>query len=149
MDLRFEVIPTSHPDARKMLAGFNAEIRARFGFSVAGQAAPEDMDPPGGRFIVAYAAGEPVASGGLRTWEPGVCEIKRMFVASGARRHGYGKLVLQALERTAREAGFHRIVLDTLGERMDATTLYEGSGYQRIPAYNENPYASAWFAKDL
>jgi GNAT superfamily N-acetyltransferase len=149
MALRFEVVPTSHPDARKMLAGFNADIRARYGFSVSGQAAPEDMDPPGGRFIVAYEGDQVVASGGFRTWEPGVCEIKRMFVAPDARRHGYGKDVLKALERTAREAGFRRIVLDTLGERMDATTLYEGSGYKRIPAYNENPYATAWFAKDL
>jgi hypothetical protein len=28
-------------------------------------------------------------------------------------------------------------------------SLYDASGYERIPAYNENPYASAWFAKDL
>jgi hypothetical protein len=27
--------------------------------------------------------------------------------------------------------------------------FYDTTGYERIPAYNENPYASAWFAKDL
>jgi GNAT superfamily N-acetyltransferase len=107
------------------------------------------MDPPGGRFVVAYEEDVPVASGGIRTWEPGVCEIKRMFVSPGSRRHGYGRAVLEALERTAREAGFRKIVLDTMGSHTEAMTLYDGSGYARVPAYNENPYASAWFAKDL
>ncbi len=146
---RFVVVPTSHPDARRMLAGFFAEIRSRLGFDLSRQASAEDMDAPGGRFVIAYQGDEPVASGGIRTWEPGVCEIKRMFVSPGARRRGHGRAVLEALERTAREAGFRRIVLDTLGSHTEAMTLYDGSGYERIPAYNENPYASAWFAKDL
>ena len=147
--LRFAVVPTSHPDAQQMMAGFYAEIRTRFGFDLSRQALAADMDPPGGRFVVAYEDARAVASGGIRTWEPGVCEIKRMFVAPGARRHGYGRAVLEALERTAREAGFKRVVLDTLGSHTEAMTLYDGSGYARVPAYNENPYASAWFAKDL
>lgn len=142
-------VPTSHPDARRMLAGYFAEIRRRFGFDLSGQAEPEDMDPPGGRFLVAYDGDAPVASGGIRTWEPGVCEIRRMYVAVAARRHGHGRRLLVALERVAREAGFRRVLLDTLGSHVEANTLYDGSGYERIAAYNENPYASAWFAKDL
>ena len=149
MTLHFEVVPTSHPHARQMLAEFYGEIRKRFGFDVSKQAVVEEMDPPGGRFVVAYEGDRPVASGGIRTWEPGVCEIKRMFVSPGQRRHGYGRKLLDALERTAREAGFRRIVLDTLASHVDAMTLYDSAGYARVPAYNENPYASAWFAKDL
>jgi GNAT superfamily N-acetyltransferase len=149
MPLHFAVVPTAHPDARRMLAAYFSEIRRRFSMNVAGQANAEEMDPPGGRFVVAYEQETPVASGGIRTWEPGVCEIKRMFVSPGSRRKGYGRAVLEALERTAREAGFHRIVLDTMGSHTEAITLYDGSGYARVPAYNENPYATAWFAKDL
>ena len=149
MPLRFAVVPTAHPDARRMLAAYFSEIRTRFSMDVSRQANAEDMDPPGGRFVVAYEHDTPVASGGIRTWEPGVCEIKRMFVSPGSRRHGYGRAVLEALERTAREAGFRRIVLDTMGSHTEAMTLYDGSGYARVAAYNENPYASAWFAKDL
>jgi GNAT superfamily N-acetyltransferase len=149
MPLRFAVIPTSHPDAKRMLAGYYREIRERFGFDVSRQLAPEDMDPPGGRFLVAYDGDEPVASGGIRTWEKGVCEIKRMFVSHDARRHGHGRQLLEALEQAARDAGFRRIVLDTLESHAEAMSLYDASGYERIPAYNENPYASAWFAKDL
>jgi GNAT superfamily N-acetyltransferase len=149
MPLHIAQVQTSHPDARRMLAGYFAEIRQRFGFDMSGQAAPEDMDPPGGRFLVAYDGDEPVASGGIRTWEAGVCEIKRMYVTAPARRLGHGRVLLEALEKAARAAGFRRVVLDTLGSHVEANTLYDGSGYERISAYNENPYASAWFAKDL
>src|SRR5580700_6392533 len=118
MPLRFAVVPTSHADARQMLAGFHAEIRARFGFDLSRQAAPEDMDAPGGRFLVAYDGDKPVAGGGIRTWEPGVCEIKRMYVAQDARGHGYGRELLDALEAAASDAGFRRIVLDTLASHI-------------------------------
>jgi GNAT superfamily N-acetyltransferase len=148
-ELRFDVVPTSHPDARKLLVQFYAEIRARFGFDLSRQASVEDMDPPGGRFIVAYEGALAVACGGFRTWEPGVCEMKRMYVASETRRHGYGRKLLAALEQAARDAGFKRSVLDTLNAHIDATRFYDETGYDRIPAYNENPYASAWFAKNL
>ena len=147
--LRFAAVPTSHADARKLLADYYGEIRQRFGFNVSGQAAAEDMDPPGGRFVIAYEGEEPVASGGIRTWEPGVCEIKRMYVTPAARRLGHGRALLEALERAAVELGFRRIVLDTLDSHVDAMKFYDTTGYQRVPAYNENPYASAWFAKDL
>ena len=106
--LRIAVVPTSHPEARRMLADYYAEIRRRFGFGVSGQADAEDMDPPGGRFLIAYEDDRPVASGGIRTWEPGVCEIKRMFVVPEARRRGYGRQLLAAVERVAAEAGFRR-----------------------------------------
>lgn len=149
MSVRFDLRPTSHPDARQMLAGFYAEIRTRFGFDVSRQADAADMDPPGGRFLIGYEDEKPVASGGIRTWDIGVCEIKRMYVAPGGRRKGLGRLLLEALEQTAREAGFRRIVLDTLDSHTDAMALYDAQGYARVPAYNENPYASAWFAKDL
>ena len=149
MSLRFDVVPTSHPDARRMLAAYYAEIRKRFGFDVSRQAAPEDMDPPGGRFVVAYEGRRrlPAAASG-----PGSRVCARSSECSWRptrARHGHGRAVLEALERTAREAGFRRIVLDTMGSLTEAMTLYDGSGYARVPAYNENPYASAWFAKDL
>lgn len=150
MPLRFCPLLTSHPDARAMLSGYFGEIRARFGFDVSRQAALEDMHPPGGRFLVGYEADRPVACGGIRTWERGAsCEIKRMFVVSDARRHGYGRELLAALEGAARDAGFKRVLLDTLDSLVEAVALYDDSGYARIGAYNENPYASAWFAKDL
>ena len=104
-----------------MLRGFFAEIRKRFGFDVSGQANAEDMDPPGGRFLVAYEGNEPVASGGIRTWEPGVCEIKRMFVTAPARRHGHGRHLLEALDRLP---GDFRVRLSSLEAAEARNVLY-------------------------
>ncbi|HEY6458880.1 MAG TPA: GNAT family N-acetyltransferase [Polyangiaceae bacterium] len=147
--LRFAEVLTSHPDARALLARFHAEIRARFGFDLSRQASLEDLEPPGGRFLVAYDGDRPVACGGFRTWEPGVCEMKRMYVEPDARRHGHGRALLAALEETARASGFRRCVLDTLDSHVDANRFYDTTHYERVEAYNENPYASAWFAKNL
>lgn len=147
--LRFAEVLTSHPDARELLARFHAEVRARFRVNLSQQVSFEDLEPPGGRFLVAYDGDRPVACGGFRTWEPGVCEIKRMYVEPEARRHGHGRALLAAIEDAARAAGFHRCVLDTLDSHVDANRFYDTTGYQRVEAYNENPYASAWFAKEL
>ena len=51
--------------------------------------------------------------GGLRQLEPGVGEIKRMFVTASARGRGHGRRLLDELERLAAEAGHRRIRLIT------------------------------------
>lgn len=147
--VRFVLLPTSHADSRRMLAAFYSEIRRRLGFDVSRQSDEADLDPPGGRFIVGYEDGVPVACGGIRTWDAGACEVKRMFVMPAARRRGVGRRLLGAIEAAAREAGFRRVLLDTLDSHAEAVALYDSSGYERVPAYNENPYAGAWFAKTL
>ena len=36
------------------------------------------------------------------------------------------------------------------GQRLtEAIAMYERSGYRHIERYNDNPYAEAWFEKDL
>jgi pyruvate dehydrogenase E1 component alpha subunit len=145
--LRIEPIATAHPDAQAMLGRYYDELRSRFGMNVA--APPGDMDPPGGAFFIAYEGDKPVASGGIRSLELGTCEIKRMYVEPDARRRGYARVLLDALEARAREMGFRRVVLDTIAGLGEANSLYEKSGYQRVAAYNDNPHATVWFEKAL
>ena len=57
--------------------------------------------------------------------------------------------MLRHLEQVARRLGHTRAVLDTNGALGEAIALYERSGYVRIARYNDNPYAEAFFAKDL
>jgi len=87
---------------------------------------------PGAAWIVAYDEERPVGCGGLRPLEPGVAEIKRMFVTAGARGRGYGRLLLRELERRARAGGNGRVRLlstEVLGE---ALALYEAEGYEVV-----------------
>ena len=72
-----------------------------------------------------------------------------MFVAREARRRGVGRRLLGALEAAAGELGAARVVLDTAEPLVEAAVLYASAGYRAIPRYNANPYAAAWFEKDI
>ena len=69
---------------------------------------PDEMVPPHGAFLVGYEDGRPVAIGGLRRLEDGVCEIKRMYVVPDARSRGVGRALLGALEDAARAIGYEQ-----------------------------------------
>jgi GNAT superfamily N-acetyltransferase len=90
------------------------------------------FDGPGTAWLVLYEGGRAVACGGLRAIEPGIGEIKRMFVTAGARGRGHGRALLAELERRAREAGYERVRLYTTEVLHEARALYADAGYHRI-----------------
>src|SRR5271155_6218631 len=61
---------------------------------------PDNLIPPTGCFIVAYLDGAPIGCGALKVKEKDatIGEIKRMWVAAGARGLGVGRRMLMALE---------------------------------------------------
>jgi GNAT superfamily N-acetyltransferase len=94
-----------------------------------------EFAPPTGGFLVGYLDGVPVAMGGVRRHEPGVVEIKRMYVVPEARGQGLSRAMLAALEDLARELGAHRVVLETGSKQPEAVRLYETSGYEQIDGF--------------
>jgi hypothetical protein len=58
-------------------------------------------------------------------------------------------LLLGALEGAARELGATEGVLDTNATLDAALALYRLHGWHEVAAYNDNPYATHWFAKEL
>jgi GNAT superfamily N-acetyltransferase len=94
-----------------------------------------EFAPPTGGFLVGYLGGVPVAMGGVRRHEPGVVEIKRMYVVPEVRGQGLSRAMLAALEDLARELGAHRVVLETGSKQPEAVRLYETSGYQQIDGF--------------
>jgi GNAT superfamily N-acetyltransferase len=136
----------------ELLEEYYAEVRARYpGWSPeqGATASTDEMGPPGGRFLVAYLGGRPVACGTVKRLDDATGEIKRMYVRPEARGHGVARAVLAELERAAGELGYERVVLDT-GDRMpEAQALYRSSGYAETADYNGNPWAAVWFEKRL
>ena len=77
----------------------------------------------------------------MRPLGPDVAEIKRMYVAPGARSRGVGRALLAALEEAARELGYARVRLDAGEEQRHSRALFADAGYRAIPAYNGNHIA--------
>jgi GNAT superfamily N-acetyltransferase len=94
-----------------------------------------EFAPPTGGFLVGYLGGVPVAMGGVRRHEPGVVEIKRMYVVPEVRGQGLARAMLAALEDLARELGAHRVVLETGSKQPEAVRLYETSGYEQVEGF--------------
>jgi GNAT superfamily N-acetyltransferase len=110
---------------------------------------PDELSPPGGAFLVAQVDGRPAGCGGLRRLGPTTAEIKHMWIDPSARGRGVGRQLLTALEQAARALGYEVMRLDTSLHLNEALGLYRSSGYDEIPAYNDNPYAAHWFEKSL
>lgn len=147
-----EVDPRS-PVARAAVGQYFAELDDRFptGFDVAAAEADDRVDPDlhAVRFVVATSDGEPVACGGVRELGPGVGEIKRMWVHDGWRGAGLGSRLLRHLEDVSARMGHHEVRLDTNGTLVEAIAMYERAGYRATERYNDNPYAQAFFVKDV
>jgi GNAT superfamily N-acetyltransferase len=107
---------------------------------------PDEMAPPDGAFLVGYAAGLPIAIGGVRRLGDGICEIKRLYVVPAARSGGAGRALLVALEDAARELGYSRVRLDAGPRQEHSRTLFEKAGYVEIGRYNDN-HIAVYFAE--
>ncbi|TFW13215.1 MarR family transcriptional regulator [Massilia arenosa] len=140
-------------EARACLDAYLAELNARFegGFDPARSvsAAPDELVPPRGWFLLARLDGEPAGCGALKRLDGGVGELKRMWVAPAARGLGVAQRLLDALEAQAVSAGVTVLRLDTNRTLAEAQRLYLRNGYAEIAAYNDNPYADHWFEKRL
>jgi GNAT superfamily N-acetyltransferase len=148
--LREELL--DEPGGRAMIAGFEEDIAERYPGWTPGNApgiTAEDVTPPDGRLVVAYADGMPSGCGAFKRLDPDHIEIKRVYVAPEARGRGVAKAIVGRLEELAREAGYSIARLDTGNNQPEADALYRSLGYTEIADYNANPWASNWYEKPL
>jgi GNAT superfamily N-acetyltransferase len=108
-------------------------------------ATPDDLDT----WLVLYDDGAPVACGGLRELEPGVGEIKRMFVTAAARGRGHGRRLLGELEAIAAAAGHRRIRLLTTEALVEARALYASAGYAVVDEFPIDRRTDYWLEKAI
>jgi GNAT superfamily N-acetyltransferase len=144
------------PIAQRLITALNAELTERYpeDGSTFFHLSPDEVADGRGAFFVAYLEGEPVGCGAVRRIEPGVAEIKRMYVVPAARGRGVGRQILDALEIEARKLGARRLVLETGPRQPEAIALYRGAGFVEIPLFGEyldtpHPDLSLCMAKEL
>ena len=88
-------------------------------------------------YFVVEQDGVVLGGGGIAPLEGGdgtTCELRKMYFLPRARGQGAGAALMQRCLDTARESGFARCYLETLGGMDAAMKLYERSGFLRIDA---------------
>jgi ribosomal protein S18 acetylase RimI-like enzyme len=111
---------------------------------------PGKYREPEGVFLVAKEGHTVVGCVGLRRIEPGICEMKRLFVVDSCKGRGLGDALVREIIRYARNKGYAKMRLDTLSTMDAAQRLYRRHGFVEIPRYTVNPLPGAIFMeKDL
>ena len=101
---------------------------------------------PHGRLILCEVNGTPAGCIALKPLEPGVCEMKRLFVRPEFRGQHLGFKLTQYIIDEARKIGYTAMRLDTVRGPMDnAIALYRSLGFNEIAPYYENPIPNALY----
>ncbi|PZE81316.1 GNAT family N-acetyltransferase [Curtobacterium sp. MCBD17_032] len=155
------VVPADLPEVDDLLDRYLDERAATFpsaqGRYSRKRTPAAEFVPPNGVFVVAFDdradGATAVGCGGLRRiaddGDDVRFEVKHVFVAPEARGRGVATAVMDVLETAAREYGATSIVLDTNDSLVAAGAMYRARGYERVPAFNDNPNATAWYRKPV
>ena len=141
--------PGEIADMRELFAeyrGWLGEDLSFQGFSSELDSLAELYAPPGGCLLLARAPDGAAAGGvGMKELEPGICEMKRLYVRPPWRGLGLGRSLAEAAVRAGREAGYALMRLDTLTRLQEAVALYRSMGFYEIPPYYENPMDGVFY----
>lgn len=157
--VQIEPRPLDDPEVQTLIAEVQLEYTRRYGGPDDTVLEPDEFTEPNGLFLLARLGDEPVGIGGWRAHSSasrglrdGDAEIKRMYVRADARRRGIARRLLDALERTAADAGRRRMVLETGIEQPEAIAMYATAGYDPMPeryGHYADTEVALYFSKDL
>ena len=123
--------------AQELLSAFVEDVRRRY------QTPPTDVgsfDPnlfsvPRSVFLVARRDNTAIGCGALVPMDDDHVEVKRMFVRPEERGRGVARMILDELERLAREFDYDAMRLETGINQPESIALYGKGGFYRIPNF--------------
>jgi ribosomal protein S18 acetylase RimI-like enzyme len=150
IDIRPAVFGALLEDVRVLFREYQASLGidlAFQGFEEELAALPGHYAPPSGRLYVAIVDGRPAGCIGLRHFDDGRCEMKRLYVRPGYRGLAIGRLLATRVVTDARAIGYTAMLLDTLPSMETAQRLYRSLGFQDCEPYRFNPVAGTRFMR--
>ena len=100
---------------------------------------PGAYGPPDGCLLLCDEMGLALGCVAVKRIGPDSCEMKRMFVAPTARRHGAVRALAEAVLDRARDAGYRSVHLDTSVRQTEAIELYRSLGFVDSEPYYDVP----------
>jgi|ERR1700677_454967 putative acetyltransferase len=154
IDLIQATLPEHIEEARSLLLEYGSSL----GFSLCFQSFDEELKtlpgsygPPSGKLLLARYVDHAAGCVALRRLETSICEMKRLYVRTGDRGLGLGRMLVERVIAEARTIGYTRMRLDTIAPSMQgAVALYRGVGFQEIAPYSAIPIEGAlWMELEL
>jgi len=113
-------------------------------------ALPGKYARPAGVVLIAWDGAQAAGAIAYRMVEPGVCEMKRLYVRPAFRGRGLGRELAEELIEDARANGYRTMLLDTLASMQSARALYRDLGFVPVAPYYDNPLPGvAYMALEL
>lgn len=125
-----------------------AEPRVRSGLALVDRLIadlPGAYGPPHGEVMLWLEGDRLVACGALRELEPGVGEVKRIYVRADYRGKGFGHPFVRTIIGRARALGYRKLRVDTLPSMRAAIEFYQELGFRPGAAFWPHPAANALF----
>jgi ribosomal protein S18 acetylase RimI-like enzyme len=153
----FRIAEARWPDDRATVEALLREYVASLAEDISFQNVEEELAGlpgkyrrPGGVVLIAWDDGKPAGAVAYRMIEPGVCEMKRLYVRPAFRGCGLGRELANELIEDARGCGYRTMLLDTLTSMGSARALYRDLGFAPVEPYYDNPLPGvAFMALDL
>ena len=100
---------------------------------------PVKYAPPQSMLLIVYEGDVPAACAGIKYFDPGICELKRMYVRPAFRNRGLGRQLCELMFQEAQQRGYEKMYLDTMPGLASAVRMYRGFGFYEIAKYYPNP----------
>ena len=148
-----QIIPASSSAQIAQARELFLEYAASLGFSLCFQNFDQELEGlpgeyalPEGRLLLAEYEGQLAGCVALHKIEPGICEMKRLYLRPQFRGKGLGRALAEHLIAEARQMGYRRMRLDTVEPVMkDAVAMYRVMGFREITPYRPNPMAGTLY----
>jgi len=146
IQIRVVVIEGDLAQVRDLFKEYFQWVDTVMGFDMTYQGVEQELktlpgvySAPEGCLLLAQVDGQPAGCVALRPREPGVCELKRMYVRPVYQGRGLGRALCGRVIQEGKDKGYALMRLDTEKTLSAAQHIYHSFGFQDAPPYYAAP----------